>query len=289
MLVDRREWYKKPVWWMRVDINWLLSSISAFLTELKRIQTPHSLFWEFGADKTLTTLWSGDRVQVWVKVWAPAGHLAITPEGYSRRQSKVLTAKSMAKLLGQRSGTAWAGRTGEIKHRAFPSQRQSLRAATCSLEENLLPLLRYWLSSSVNKVLMLCRYRAATSHFFSSCKMKFSMEIHGIQWLARSCCQAKPRPSLRSIFRSFIGVCLIYDIGTKQHVPNWILCKAADLNRRPVREKGVYSYNSTATSDGGAQKLGNDVWHDYELIVTKVCSQFNRKWNVTFEGHVVPQ
>ena len=45
-----------------------------------------------------------------------AGHLAITPEGYSRRQSKDLTAKSMAKLLGQHSGTAWAGRTGEHEH-----------------------------------------------------------------------------------------------------------------------------------------------------------------------------
>ena len=36
-----------------------------------------------------------------------AGHLAITAEGCSRRQSKDLTAKSMAKLLGPRSGTAW--------------------------------------------------------------------------------------------------------------------------------------------------------------------------------------
>ena len=31
-------------------------------------------------------------------------------------------AKSMAKLLGQLSGSACAGRTGEHKHRAFPSR-----------------------------------------------------------------------------------------------------------------------------------------------------------------------
>ena len=31
------------------------------------------------------------------------------------------------------------------------------------------------------------------------------------------------------------------DIGTKPHVPNRILCKAADLSRQPVRGKGVYS------------------------------------------------
>ena len=70
-----------------------------------------------------------------------AGHLSITPEGYSRRQSKDSTAQSMAKLLGLRSGTAWAGRTGEHKHKVFPSRRQSLRAATGSFEENVLPLL----------------------------------------------------------------------------------------------------------------------------------------------------
>ena len=61
--------------------------------------------------KTFTTHWSGGRVQVWVEVWAPACHL--TPEGYSRRQSKFLTAKSILKLLRTRSCqcTAWAGWT----------------------------------------------------------------------------------------------------------------------------------------------------------------------------------
>ena len=41
----------------------------------------------------------------------------------------------MAELLGQRSSTTCAGRTGDRKLRAFPSRRQSLRAATGSLEE----------------------------------------------------------------------------------------------------------------------------------------------------------
>ena len=34
----------------------------------------------------------------------------------------------MAKLLGQFSNTAWAGQTGEHKHRVFPSRLQSLWA-----------------------------------------------------------------------------------------------------------------------------------------------------------------
>ena len=82
----------------------------------------------FWADKTSTTHWSGCRVQVWVHVQAPACHLAITPKGCLRRQSKVLTAKSMAQLLGQRSCNAWAGLTGKHKHRVFPSWLQLLLA-----------------------------------------------------------------------------------------------------------------------------------------------------------------
>ena len=47
-----------------------------------------------------------------------------------------------------------------------------------------------------------------------------------------------------------------------------------------------FKSNSTATSDGGAQKLGNNVWRDSESIATKVCS---RKWNVTCprKGHLL--
>ena len=48
----------------------------------------------------------------------------------------------MAKLLGSLSDCACDGWTGEIKHRAFPTRQQQL-AATGSLEENMLPLLRY--------------------------------------------------------------------------------------------------------------------------------------------------
>ena len=104
---------------MRIDIDTQLSSISAFSMDLKRIQTPHSLFWDFGADKTSTRLQPVGQAAEFkfeskFEPLPPAAvHLAINPKGYSRRQSKVLTAKSMAKLLGARSGTAWAGRTGD--------------------------------------------------------------------------------------------------------------------------------------------------------------------------------
>ena len=95
-----KEWCWKP---LSACLNF---STSAYP---KRIQIPHSSFRDFRADKTLTTRWSGARLQVWVQVWVPACHLAITPNDYSRRKSKDLTAKSMAELLGTHSGTAWAG------------------------------------------------------------------------------------------------------------------------------------------------------------------------------------
>ena len=70
--------------------------------------------------------------------------------------------KSMAKLFGQRSSTAWAGLTGEHtdKYSAVPSLLQLLLAATSSLQEDVLPLLQYWLSSRVKKDLMLRKFRA---------------------------------------------------------------------------------------------------------------------------------
>ena len=75
--LDRWRLPLATIWGMRVGNQSLLASISVSWTDLKGIQTPHSLFRDFGSDKTLTTRWSGGRVQVWVQVWTPAGQLAI--------------------------------------------------------------------------------------------------------------------------------------------------------------------------------------------------------------------
>ena len=69
-------------------------------------------------------------------------------------------------------------------------------------------------------------------------------------------------------------------IGTNPNVPNRILCKAPDVNRRQVLEKGVCSdSNRTAQPDGVVQKLGNDLWYDSKSIATtvQVCSQNGSK------------
>ena len=128
--------------------SWLIFGIS---NGLKRIQTPHSLCCDFGGYKTSTTRWSGGRVQVWVQVWAPACHLAISLKGVPEDDRRFRGQNQLPSPWGAlRSACAvW---TGEHKHRVFPILQQSLRAATGSLEESMLALLLYWLGSRVNKV-----------------------------------------------------------------------------------------------------------------------------------------
>ena len=131
-----------------------------------------------------------------------------------------------------------AGRTGKYKHRVFPSLLQWLLSL---LEESMLPLLLYWLSSRANQLSMLCRFWAATSHFFFSCEMKFPYnrpEVVANQGRAQSFAQ--------SFYHSLVSE-QKYDIGIKLHVPDGILCKAAGLYQWPVRGKGVCSdLNQTA-------------------------------------------
>ena len=88
------------------------------------------------------------------------------PEDYSRRQSKVFTAKSMAKLLGQRSGTAFWTRQAQDVSR-WAAVNAGLNRLASRLEENMLPLLRYWLNSRAQKVKCFVNItKAATSHWY---------------------------------------------------------------------------------------------------------------------------
>ena len=102
-----------------------------------------------------------------------AVHLAITPEGFSRRQSKDLTAISNAKLLGQQSGTAWAVGLASTNIGLFLvggsrcGQRQARLRKTCYNGSTTLAILTQFDRRTVKKVSMLCRYRAVITDFFS--------------------------------------------------------------------------------------------------------------------------
>ena len=77
----------------------------ASATDLKRIETPHSLCCDFGGFETFTTRWSGGRVQVWVQVWAAASHLQISPkavpEGNRRFREQNQQPSSWGRLLAR--------------------------------------------------------------------------------------------------------------------------------------------------------------------------------------------
>ena len=69
------------------------------------------------------------------------------------------------------------------------------------------------------------------------------------------------------------------------------MSKAADLNFKSTtcRRKGRllrFQSITSSTSDGYAQRLGNDLWNDSESIATKVCSQIGRKCRKMFESQV---
>ena len=89
-----------PGWW-GLQTTECFASIPASKQHLQQTCKEFKLtctvfFRDLRADKTFTTRWSGSRIQVRVHVC----HLAIKPEGYSRRQSKVLAEKINGQALG---------------------------------------------------------------------------------------------------------------------------------------------------------------------------------------------
>ena len=133
------------------------------------------------------------------------------------------------------------GSDDEHKHRVFPSQLQSLLAATDSLVENLPPLLQYWLS--------LTR--------FESQKL-FEME--------RRCYRLQQR----SLLSSLLNLSIFH--WTKS---SYSKLTAADLNWQRVQERASAQIliERHSNSDGGTQILGNNVRHDSESIKPKFSAK----------------
>ena len=113
--------------------------------------------------------------------------------------------------------------------------------------------------------------------------MKFSMDF------ARTCYRPNSRSSLRSIFLSFTGPWV--KIGKR----NRVACSESNPAQSSRPKSTTYSRqgrahrfqpNSAATPDIGAQKLRNDVWHDYDSITTKLCIQIDFNGNAMFERNV---
>ena len=205
-----------------MDEGWCRLTLSSIkdrgVLNLKRIQI-HTF--DFGtSDKTR---WLGGRVQVWVEVPAPAGHLAITPEGYSRRPEGF-----DCTINGRALGTA-------LRHGLGGSDR---RAQTQGVSESA--------SIAVGRNRLAWGKRATTTDSVHGFNDKFRDESFFFSMrneiFARSCCRPKPRPSLRSILRSFIGIWVeIWHRNKTACSESNPVQSSRSLNRRPVREKGVCS------------------------------------------------
>ena len=153
------------------EVN-LLGSNSASVTDLKRIETPHSLYCDFRGYKTFTTRWSGCRVQVWVPVWAPAGHLAISPKA-------VLEGNQRFRWQNQRP--SYWGRSPALfglSDRQAQTQGISKSAAVAALS-NLLTWAKHATTLAIltqfksQQGLNACKFWVATSHFLFHVKWKF--------------------------------------------------------------------------------------------------------------------
>ena len=160
----------RAVWWMRVDIVWAMSSISAFLTDLKRIQTPRSLFWDFEADKPLQPVGQAAEFKFESKfeplpvIWQSLPKAAIEAWGLE------------GKIDGQALGAALRhGLGGSDGRGAFPSRRQSRQARLRKRFKRFLCFVDIgpWRQN------------------FVSLGNEIPMES------AKSCCRPKHRPSLR--------------------------------------------------------------------------------------------
>ena len=127
---------------------------------------------------------------------------------------------------------------------------------------------------------MLCRYRAVTSHFFH---VKWNF-----RWKWRELLPTKAAP-IASLSFAIIHWSLSQNMTKEQNsmfriesCAMQLLSSRSKWTTSPRKGRLLrFEQNSTATSDAGAQKLGNNVWYDSESISTKVCSQIGRKWNVT--------
>ena len=127
-------------------------------------------------------------------------------------------------------------------------------------------------SSRVNKVLTLSKIQAATSHFFVLVKWKFRWNWR--EFVADQSRAASAHRFAQSFYHPLVSG-EKYDKGTKPHVLNRILCKAAGLNRRPVRRKGVCS-----DSDWTVQPLqmAELQWARKSLETMSVLSENKHFW-----------
>ena len=170
------------------------ASILASSTDLNSIQSPHSLSRDFRADQSFISCWSllGDRDQLWVQVQAPAGHLAISPEGHSRLEKTIkalsLSLKNQRLPLGAAlrhsvGGSESVRQASTITRRFWVCCSRCWKRPACFRNKGYhfcdTDLVR---GSKLEKVLMSFNFElwlvtGTDNRFFLSCEMKFRWHV----------------------------------------------------------------------------------------------------------------
>ena len=164
--------YVKPVWWWALKNSHCLPQKNSNSTQLY----------------FMTFCCSGGRGQLWAKVQAPAGYLAITSNVYSRRHLKVLVS------WGSAPANPWLVWLARTNTGCFP-----VRGNSCGqLQAHFTNRKKCCHSCNTDSVWesMLCKFLVVIS-FFSMQKWKY-MDFE------RTFYKTKQSSSLGSIFQSFV-------------------------------------------------------------------------------------
>ena len=183
----------------------------------------------------------------------------------------------MTKLLGPRSGTSWAGRTGQHKHTAFLSRRHC-RGSRCGP-----PTAR------------LRSYHCCNTKVFNT------LQISGLFFVWDEILDVigeKLLPTkaalIVSLNLSMIHWSLSKNMTLEQILPFQITsCAKQQIQVDDLSEERVSAQIRTEQHSDfrwWQAKAWNNVWHDSESIAsfaTKICSQIGLKWIAMFESDVV--
>ena len=99
---------------------------------------------------------------------------------------------------------------------------------------------------------------------------------------------AVQKKSSNNLFEKSLYCCSVKTLSSVFKLNPWVPCRAADLDWWLVQEQdhqGVWSdSNSRVSSDGCVLKLGNNLWHEFQLITTTLCNQNYCKWKAVSES-----
>ena len=236
----RREWRAPSLSSHSVVTEWVSESLSShWVSDKYGLARSHCMcWWHWSATHVLSEslartgpgrdpaggrrTWTGQapefkfesKFQLLLLIWQFL--LKAVSEG--NRSLKGLTAKSMAELLWQHSGTSMVSQTGQHKYRAFPLLLQLLQAGTSSLNEEVQPLLLCWPQASL-RVWMIEFFfpnsRALLPIFHTNCpdgSLFAQMGSHFVQNTASPVLYSIVEPSPLLTFNSGVGGSWLLDV-----------------------------------------------------------------------------